>query len=226
MVLAADKRQFPRVRYHCDVMVDDGLVTKGASLSAGGMFVYTMGIFRPQHAIKVSFPLYDGNLAVAGEVRHYQPGIGMGLMFMGTSGMHAELVQKYVDGVLRTQSMNRPKAVLLLDNNEYRRRLYRTALTHSHYQVVEAAAISQAFEILKSGCVGVVVFDPHVPGGLNIVKRMRINPAWHSIVPIVLSNRPVPEETRRRELPKVRHLFLQSTLPPMKLPEVIAQYIP
>lgn len=226
MVHISDKRIFPRVRFQKDVVVNDMLAATGASLSVGGMFVYTMGLFRPENPVRISFPLGEHAVAMDGQVRHYQSGIGMGIMFMHSTETQMHMLKEYVDAALKSLPQCRRKAVLLVDSNEARRRLYRAALTQSHYQVVEATTVGQAFDILKSGCVSVMVFDPHLPGGFSIAKRMRANPAWTSIVPVVLSNRPVSEEVRRREMPAVKHLFLQPAMPPMKLPLVIARYLP
>lgn len=224
-MISADKRQYPRVRYQQNVLINRSVPAASASISQGGMFLYTTVPFQSDHQVRVQFALHELSMELASIVRHYQPGIGMGLKFHGLSEEQELLVKVYVDDALQEQVNVRAKKVLLLDNNSLKRRLYRTALEQSHYHVVEATAVAQAFDILKSDMIGAVVFDPHVPGGYTLVKRMRINPSWNAIVPIVLSSRPVPEETRRRELPAVRHLFLQSGMPPTKLPQVIAKYV-
>jgi|GEM_PF-1214751 len=224
-MISADKRRYPRVRYLQDVLINRAVPAAGASISQGGMFLFTTAPFRSDHQVRVQFMLHELSMELASTVRHYQPGIGMGLMFQDLSEEQEMLVKVYVDDALQEQAQVRTKKVLLLDNNALKRRLYRIALEQSHYHVVEATAIAQVFDILKSDTIGALVFDPHVPGGYTLVKRLRINPSWNTIVPIVLSSRPVAEETRRRELPAVRHLFLQSGMPPTKLPRVIAKYV-
>lgn len=206
-------------------MINRSVPAAGASISQGGMFLYTTASFRSDDQVCVQFALHELSMELASTVRHYQHGIGMGLMFHGLSEEQELLVKVYVDDALQEHAHVRPKKVLLLDNNSLKRSLYRTALERSHYHVVEATAVAQAFDILKSDTIGALVFDPHVPGGYTLVKRLRVNPSWNTIVLIALSSRPVPEETRRRELPAVRHLFLQAGMPPTKLPQVIAKYI-
>lgn len=225
MVSGANKRQYQRVRYHREIVVDDAIRAQGASISEGGMFVYTMAPYCSGRDVTVQFRLLESTVAVSGTVRHYQSGIGMGLMFQNATDEQIQSIRRFVEVAMASQPADREAAILLVDSNEAKRRLYRAALTQSHYQVVEASSVSQAFTVLHAGGVGVLVFDPHMPNGFVLVKRMRANPLWKQIVPIVLSSRPVSEETRRQQFPSVKHLFQQATTPPMRLPQVVAKYI-
>lgn len=225
-MVSVNKRQYLRVRYHREVAVEASAPVLGASISEGGMFIYTMAPFQSGHDVMMNFPLLESPLAISGTIRHYQSGIGMGLMFLNPTENQVLSLRRFVDAALAAQQTGREAAILLVDGNETKRRLYRAALTQSHYQVVEASSVSQAFTVLHAGGVGVLVFDPHIPNGFALVKRLRANSLWKQIVPIVLSSRPIAEEIRRQQFPMVKHLFQQAAVPPMRLPQIIAKYLP
>jgi CheY-like chemotaxis protein len=220
-----DKRKHPRVRYRQQVLINKVLPAIGDSISVGGIFLYTEAIFTPDHKLQLQLVLHQLPLQLNAVVRHYRSGIGVGLMFVDLSEEQELLLLVYVNEALQEQTRISEKGVLLLDNNTFKRKLYREALERAHYKVAEATSVVQALDVLKADSIGVVVFNPFIPGGFTLAKRMRLNPTWNSIALIILSSHPVPEETRRRELPMVKHLFLQSAMPPARLPQVVAKYL-
>ncbi len=78
------------------------------------------------------------------------------------------------------------KTILLVEDNEWDRRLAKYLLLLRQYQVYEAATAQEAFEILKTHRPDLIIMDILLPDmdGLEATKKIKENPATRDI-PVV-----------------------------------------
>jgi two-component system, cell cycle response regulator DivK len=82
------------------------------------------------------------------------------------------------------------KKILLVEDNEVNRRLAGFLLRSQDYQVREAPSAKDAFEILKSEQVDLIVMDIQLPGidGLEATRQLRADPATANIPVIAVTS--------------------------------------
>src|SRR2546426_12558434 len=89
-----DRREKPRLRVSLDAMWDSSTQAHSArvtDLSEGGCYLDSVGEVRPGEIVGFRILLPDDDwLYLEGEVRHYTPGVGFGVMFV-------ELIEEQTD---------------------------------------------------------------------------------------------------------------------------------
>ena len=80
--------------------------------------------------------------------------------------------------------------ILLIEDNEVNRRLAGFLLRSQGYQVREAPTAKEAFEILKSEPVDLIVMDIQLPGmdGLEATTKLKAEPATANIPVIAVTS--------------------------------------
>ena len=80
--------------------------------------------------------------------------------------------------------------ILLIEDNEVNRRLAGFLLRSQDYQVREAPSAEDAFEILKTEQVDLIVMDIQLPGmdGLEATTRLKAEPATANIPVIAVTS--------------------------------------
>ena len=71
-----------RVPCNIDVTINKSIVGRAFDASEGGLFVNTEHPFNPGSVVKVVLPLKDDKLELSARVKHWNEGVGVGLMFI------------------------------------------------------------------------------------------------------------------------------------------------
>lgn len=220
----SELRKHKRVRFGEKVVLNQDVMTRAASLSEGGMFLFTGHPFQKQNEVSVAFTIDRSALSMQGVVRHFHTDVGIGLMFLNPTEAQRQLLAQFVEIAAKTQPET-SAVVLLVDNNQVKRQAYKAALSHSGYIVKEADNDAEALAVFKENRVKVVVFDPHIPNGFALLKRIRMSPEGRSVVPIVLSSRPISEDKRRHHFPAVPEIIMKMATTPARLQQIVAKYL-
>ena len=82
------------------------------------------------------------------------------------------------------------KKILLIEDNEVNRRLAGFLLRSQDYQVREAPSAKEAFELLKTEQVDLIVMDIQLPGmdGLEATTKLKAEPATANIPVIAVTS--------------------------------------
>ena len=223
-----DSRTRSRIRHKENVTIDKVIVARCANISTGGLFAYTNHSAKPGSLVELSFPVDDVVLNGYATVLHQHNDVGIGVMFLDQTEEQRTILDHFIKDKKISQTGDHVHTILLIDNNEAKRRLYKTALTQSGFSVLEAETDVQAFELLNSSRVDMVVFDPWVPPigkGFMIINRIRRNREWRQIVPVVLSSRPLPPDKIKQFFPAVRHIFMKISTTPSRLQQIVDRHL-
>lgn len=95
--------------------------------------------------------------------------------------------------------MSPVKTVLLVEDNEDNRIVYRTMLEHSGFDVVEAGNGEDALEMAQSARPDIILMDISIPGidGWTATERLRADPATREIPVIAVTAHALPEHRER-----------------------------
>jgi hypothetical protein len=80
-----EQRKHKRFLFRADMVVEGTNTCSSMDISESGVYLSTIQYFEENHLVNISIPLDRENLAIKGEVKYCQPGIGMGVMFVGLS---------------------------------------------------------------------------------------------------------------------------------------------
>jgi DNA-binding response OmpR family regulator len=119
---------------------------------------------------------------------------------------------------MHTKTMARSYKVLLVEDNESLRTLYKEEFSHNNFEVVEAEDGELGVRMAIEKLPDVILLDLMLPrqGGLSVIKILRTLPETKNIPIIVLTALPNPEYQQEAGL-KVQGYFLKTQVKPHEL---------
>lgn len=89
-----ERREYTRYPFMENILIDGVKVCRSTDISEGGLFVSAIQHFEENDLIDVTISYKDWTLMVKGQVRYYQYGIGMGIMFVDlTDDQRAQIME-------------------------------------------------------------------------------------------------------------------------------------
>lgn len=101
---AEEHRKYERFPFIADVVLDGSRRCTSSDISEGGIYVSAIQTFEEGAIIDVTIPFGGEELKVRGEVRHYQHGIGVGIMFVDLDETQKEKIREMVGAVAKGTS--------------------------------------------------------------------------------------------------------------------------
>ena len=91
-----ENRQYRRIPFAVDILVNRAILMKAIDLSQGGLYVHTGRAFVPGSVIELELPLGEQKIYVKGCVQHNQNGVGVGIKFVDLSNEHHTAIFEYL----------------------------------------------------------------------------------------------------------------------------------
>jgi hypothetical protein len=99
-----EHRKYERFPFIEDVYLDGSRRCTSTDISEGGIYISAIQAFEEGAVMDVMIPFRGEEVRVRGEVRHYQHGIGVGIMFVDLSDAQKEKIQDIVETVAKELS--------------------------------------------------------------------------------------------------------------------------
>jgi CheY-like chemotaxis protein len=192
-----DHRREKRLPIKGNILVNGKMVFKCIDISEGGLYLYTGQSFKENEIVSVTLPFKGNPLTVKARVQHNQPGIGMGLQFIDLNDEQRAIIKKLVKKL--TERSMRPKdqrkKILLVEDNEMSRRIYKNKLLIEGFSIIEASDGMEAIRLLKEISPDLIVLDLYTGkmDGFKVLSILKINPKWEDIPVVVFSERGTPD---------------------------------
>jgi CheY-like chemotaxis protein len=156
-----DGRRAERYDFTEEVIIDEQVFTNCLDISATGIFVHTVKPFKVNSIVKITIPAYGLNARAL--VKHFKPGIGLGLEFQPADQTEAEQIDKIIKNI-KLSSKKAPKKmrVLLIDGARQLRTVYKNRLVLDGFSVVEANDGMEAIKKMNSFEIHAVVSELEV----------------------------------------------------------------
>lgn len=121
----------------------------------------------------------------------------------------------------------RQKKILLVEDNEELRRLYKEAFTHHNFTVIEAGDGLSAIDVALNNNPDIILLDLMLPrqGGLGALKVFRTLPETKHIPIIILTalpNADYKEQAKNR----VQGYYLKTEITPKELVAKVRELLP
>src|SRR3990170_6545781 len=171
-------RKKNRVLLQKDIIINNIIKGYVLDISDGGMFIHTQAEFIRGARVDLNFTLNERPIQVRGSVQHMQPGVGIGIKFLNLSTDDFS----FINDLLRSQphmisEETKTKNILLVDDNEQTRAMYRSRLMSDGFTAVEARNGTEALKKLQETKFDLVVLEIWTEGidGFKILQLMKIN---------------------------------------------------
>jgi signal transduction histidine kinase/DNA-binding response OmpR family regulator len=131
----------------------------------------------------------------------------------------AEVIERHLDG-------HRDAAILVVDDDDTTREIFRRTLEGAGWQVREAADGREALAALAERLPSMILLDLMMPvmDGFEFIEEYRLHPEWHAIPVVVVTARdPSAEEKQRLEGSVVRILHKGASHQQSLLEQIKAQ---
>ncbi len=188
------KKRFP---IQGNILVDGKMAFQCIDISEGGIYLYTGRSFEEKRVVQVTLPIKGKPLTVKAEIRHNEPGIGIGLQFLDLTDEQKKTIQRLVHHVREhsVDATDRKSNILLIDENEISRQIYKKTLLHEGFFVFEAKEAGEAQRILKETLPNLILFDLSMEkmDGYEFLSTLKENPDWKKIPVIIFSALETPE---------------------------------
>jgi len=220
-----DKRGRDRALIQEPVVINNIVKAYALDISEGGMYLHTQAEFIPGATLELSFKLKEKEIRVKAVVRHVQPGIGMGVSFINPSPETLSAIKDFLKGA---PDMVKPKekVILLVDDSEQTRSIYKNRLMSEGFTVFEASNGVEALKSIQENRPDLVILDLWREGidGFKFLQLIRLNPELKDIPVIVLSARALPEDIKKALSLGASSFLPKMTTSPVKLAEKVKEY--
>ena len=187
-----ERRKEKRVPFKEKILVNNSMLFNSIDISEGGLYVYTGRSFEKNSLISVTLPVKGEKITVKARVQHNQPGIGMGLKFIELKDEEKARIRDLIESTIRkSASQTARKKILLVEDNDMTRQIYRSKLLMEGFSVVEAVNGVEAVKLLREQIPDVVILDLYMEkmDGFKVLSILRSTPQWEHLPVIVCSSR-------------------------------------
>lgn len=124
-------------------------------------------------------------------------------------------------------SNNMTKKILLIEDDEFLRKMYATKLENSGFDVIIASNGEEAIGILPKDKPDIILTDILMPkkDGFEFLREMRSLPEYKSIPVIVLTNLSEDQDLKRAKELGASEYIVKAHFLPSEVVEVIKKYI-
>jgi len=184
-----DGRKSERYDFTEEVIIDEQVFTNCVDISTTGLFVHTTKPFKVNSIVKITIPAYG--LDAKALVKHFKPGIGLGLEFRPADKTQAEQIDKIIKNI-KLSSRKAPKklTVLFIDGGRQLRSVYKNRLILDGFSVVEVNDGMEAIKKMNSFEIHAVVSELEVKRIElhDLLKMIRDVPGFVTIPIYVIAN--------------------------------------
>lgn len=225
-------RKENRILINFEVIINGFLKATALDISEGGMYIATQGEVIPNSKIDLYFKILDKDFRIQAVIQHCQPGIGMGVRFCTPQPDLISAIRELSrsqDGLtlLKKDEGGHKNVVLLVDDSEQARAMYKNKLQSGGFRVIEGKDGIEAFKLLQEHKPDLVILDLWMGGidGFKILQLMSSNPSFKKIPVIVLSARAIPSDIDKAISLGAKEFLPKATTTPVKLLEKVRQYL-
>jgi hypothetical protein len=89
-----ERRKHERIPFREDILIDGTRMSTSMDISEDGLYISAMQAYEENSFIEVTIPFKEEKLTLKAQVRHCQPGIGMGVMFIDLNDAQTAKIQE------------------------------------------------------------------------------------------------------------------------------------
>ena len=186
-----EHRKYERFLFREDILIDGTRMCTSMDISEIGLYISAMQSYENNSVIDITIPFKGGKLTVKAQVRHCQPGIGMGVILVDLNAEQRANIKELIESITKKpdQSDIEVKNILLVEDNNTSRQAIKSELCKEGFCVIEAGDGIEAIKFLTEQHPDLIILDLYMKGmdGLKVLSLIKTDQKWKDLPVIVCS---------------------------------------
>jgi predicted Zn finger-like uncharacterized protein len=220
-----ENRQYRRIPYAVDVLINKAVLMKAIDISQGGLYVHTGRSFAPGSVVDVELPLGTRKISVRGRVQHNQTGVGMGIKFVDLTNEQQSAIFEFMHSspAEGKGAGDARKRVLLIDEDALKRRMSKSKLILEGFSVVEVEDGFEAIRRMEEEAPDLVILDLFMRkmDGFKVLTIIKESPKWKDIPVLIYASKGTDEIMEKVLAAGATEFLLKMMTSPTKLVEIV-----
>ena len=185
-----ERRKQERIPVTGKLLVDVRKDFQCIDISEGGLYFSTGNIFAENSFFDVTIPFGDKKVTVRAQIRHFQPGIGVGIEFVDLSDSQRAIIKEIIGSMMLDYKADRGDKILLIDDHDMSRKINRLNLLEGGFFVLEAKDGMEGIKMLQGHTPALIILDLHMGSmdGFKVLSMLKTSPKWMNIPVLVFSS--------------------------------------
>jgi hypothetical protein len=94
-----ERRKNERIPFREHILIDGVRPTTSIDISEGGIYLSSIQFFEENTVVTISIPFQGETFDVKGKIQFYQPGIGLGIMFIDLTDEQRTKIKKIISSL-------------------------------------------------------------------------------------------------------------------------------
>jgi len=187
-----EKRKQKRFPIRGKLLVDVSKNFQCIDISEGGLYLSTGNIFAENSFFDIKIPFRNKTVAVKAQIRHFQPGIGVGIEFIDLDDNQHAFIKEMIESIehdTKTAKVAEGQ-ILLIEDHDMSRKINRIRLLEAGFFVIEAKDGVEGIKILREYTPNLIILDLHMENmdGFKVLSMLKASPKWIKIPVLVFSS--------------------------------------
>jgi CheY-like chemotaxis protein len=185
-----ERRKQERIPVTGEFLVDIRKNFQCIDISEGGLYLSTGNIFAENSFFHVTIPFGNQKVTVKAQIRHFQPGIGVGIEFVEVSDSQREIIKEIIKSITFNNKAEREDKILLIDDHDMSRKINRINLVEGGFVVIEAKGGMEGIAMLRKHTPNLIILDLYMGNmdGFKVLSMLKASPKWMNIPVLVFSS--------------------------------------
>jgi len=159
-------------------------------ISEGGLYFSTGNIFAENSFFDVTIPFRNQKVTVKAQIKHFQPGIGVGIEFIDVSDSQRAIIKEIIESMMLDYKADRGDKILLIDDHDMSRKINRINLLEGGFFVIEAKDGMEGIKMLQEHTPALIILDLYMGNmdGFKVLSMLKASPKWMNIPVLVFSS--------------------------------------
>lgn len=218
-----EQRRQQRIPITQKLLVDIRKDFQCIDISEGGLYFSTGNIFAENSFFDVTIPYKNQKVTVKAQIRHFQPGVGVGIEFIDVSDSQRAIIKEIIQGIISHNKADREDKILLIDDHDMSRKINRINLVEGGFFVIEAKDGTEGIKMLQEYTPNLIILDLYMNDmdGFKVLSMLKSSPKWMKI-PVLVFSSTITQETIDKLISGGADEFLVKTATtPVKLIETV-----
>jgi len=218
-----EQRKQQRIPIRGKLLVDIRKDFQCIDISEGGLYFSTGNIFAENSFFDVTIPFRNREITVKAQIKHFQPGIGVGIEFVEVSDSQRASIKEIVESIMFDHKADKEDKILLIEDHDMSRKINRITLLEGGFFVIEAKDGMEGIKMLREHTPKLIILDLYMGNmdGFKVLSMLKASPKWMNIPVLVFSSSITQDTIDKLIIGGADEFLLKTETSPAKLIDTV-----